>query len=124
VTGLGLPAVLLLSAGQEADVTHAPALLDAVPAKAEVEAVIADKGYDSQAVVAMVQARGAAAVIPTLRTRQRQREIDTERYKDRNLGERFWQKVKQFRRVATRYEKTARNFLAFVQVASLMVLLR
>jgi transposase len=124
VTGLGLPTVLLLSAGQEADVSHAPALLDAVPAEAEVAAVIADKGYDSQAVVALVQAKGAEAVIPTLRTRKQQRPIDTERYKDRNLAERFWHKVKQFRRVATRYDKTARNFLAFVQVASIMVLLR
>jgi transposase len=53
-----------------------------------------------------------------------QRQIDTERYKDRNLAERFWHKVKQFRRVATRYEKTARNFLAFVHVASIIVLLR
>lgn len=124
MTGLGLPAVLLLTAGQEADVTAAPALLEAVPAEADVEAVIGDKGYDSQGVVALVQARGAEAVIPTLRTRKQQREIDRERYKDRNLAERFWHKVKQFRRVATRYDKTAQNFLAFVHVASIMVLLR
>ena len=115
---------LLLTAGQQADVSHAEPLLQQVPAEAEVQAVIADKGYDSQAVVAAVQARGAEAVIPTLRTRKQQREIDRERYKDRNLAERFWNQVKQFRRVATRYEKTARNFLAFVQVASIMVLLR
>ncbi len=63
-------------------------------------------------------------MIPTLGTRKEQRVIDKERYKDRNLAERFWSKVKQFRRVATRYEKTARNFLAFVHVASIMVLLR
>lgn len=75
-------------------------------------------------VVAKVSARGAFAVIPTLSTRKVQRVIDTERYKDRNLAERFWSKAKQFRRVATRYEKTARNFLAFVHVASIMVLLR
>jgi transposase len=119
-----LPATVLLSAGQEADVSHAPALLDAIAVEAEVEVVIADKGYDSKAVVAKVEARGAKAVIPTLRTRKVQREIDKERYKDRNLAERFWQKIKQFRRVATRYEKTARNFLAFVHVASIMILLR
>jgi transposase len=124
VSGLMLPVTLLLSAGQAADVSHAAALLDAVPAEAEVEAVIADKGYDSKAVVEKVQARGAQAVIPTLSTRKEQRQIDKERYKDRNLAERFWSKLKQFRRVATRYEKTARNFLAFVHVASIMVLLR
>jgi transposase len=71
-----------------------------------------------------VQSQGGEAVIPTLRTRKQQREIGRERYKDRDLAERFWHKVKQFRRVATSYEKTARNFLAFVHVASIMVLLR
>jgi transposase len=124
VSGLLLPVVLLLTAGQEADVSNAQALLDGLPAGAEVKTVIADKGYDSKAVVAAVEQRGAEAVIPTLSTRKEQREIDKERYKDRNLAERFWSKVKQFRRVATRYEKTARNFLAFVHVASIMVLLR
>jgi transposase len=124
VSGLMLPVALLLSAGQEADVSHAQALLDAVPAEAEIETVIADKGYDSKAVVQAVEARGAEAVIPTLSTRKEQRVIDKERYKQRNVAERFWAKVKQFRRVATRYEKTGRNYLAFVQVASIMVALR
>jgi transposase len=124
VSGLLLPVALLLTAGQEADVRHAQTLLAEVPAAAEVQAVIADKGYDSKAVVAAVEARGAEAVIPTLSNRKEQRVLDTERYKDRNLAERFWSKVKQFRRVATRYDKTARNFLAFVHVASIMVLLR
>jgi transposase len=119
-----LPAALLLTAGQEADVSQAQPLLQQVPATAVVGVVIADKGYDSQAVVAAVQSRGAEAVIPSLRNRKQQRQIDRERYKDRNVAERFWSKVKQFRRVATRYEKTARNFLAFVHVASIMVLLR
>ena len=50
--------------------------------------------------------------------------IDKEKYKERNVAERFWSRVKQFRRVATRYEKTGRNYLAFVQVASIMVALR
>ena len=63
-------------------------------------------------------------MIPTRKHCKVQREIDRERYKDRNLAERFWNKVKHYRRVATRYEKTARNFLAFVQVASIMVLLQ
>ena len=119
-----LPVALRLSAGQEADVGHALPLLGAVPAEAEVKAVIADKGYDSQAVVGGAEARGAEAVIPTLSTRKHQRVIDKDLYKERNLAERFWNKVKQFRRVATRYEKTARNFLAFTHVASIMVLLR
>src|SRR3954470_2753217 len=120
VSGLGLPVKVVLTAGQEADVTQAGKLIEGVP----FEVVIADKGYDKKALVEEIAARGAEAVIPTLSTRKEQRDIDRERYKGRNLAERFWQKVKQFRRVATRYEKTARNFLAFVHVASIMILLR
>lgn len=71
-----------------------------------------------------MQARGAEAVIPTPRNRKGQRRTDTGRYKDRNPAERFRHKVKPFRRVATRYDKAARNFLAFVHLASIMVLLR
>lgn len=119
-----MPAALVLTAGQAADVSHAEALLAAVPVEAEVKEVIADKGYDSKKVVAAVQARGAVAVIPTLSTRKEQRRIDAERYKGRDLAERFWRKIKEFRRVATRYEKTAQNSLAFVHLASIMVLLR
>ena len=119
MSGLGLPVKLVLTAGQEADVTHAGTLIDGVP----FEVVIADKGYDKKALVQEIEARGAEAVIPTLSNRKEQRAIDRDRYKDRNLAERFWHKAKQFRRVATRYEKTARNYLAFWQLASIMVLL-
>ena len=86
--------------------------------------VIADQAFDSQALVEAIAARGAEAVIPSLSSRKEQREYDRERSKDRNLIERFWHKLKQYRRVATRYEKTAQNFLAFVHVASVMILLR
>ena len=96
--GLGLPTRFVLSPGQEADVTHAPALL----AGTAPEVVIADKGYDKQALVDDIETRGAEAVIPARSNRQAPREIDRERYKDRNLAERFWHKAKQFRRVATR----------------------
>jgi transposase len=111
---------LTLTPGQAADVTQAEALMKGVPAKV----VIADKGYDSKAVVQQIEARGAEAVIPSLKTRKEQRPYDRERYKDRNLAERFWRKLKEYRRVATRYEKTARNFLGFALVASIMVLLQ
>jgi transposase len=120
VSGLGLPVKFVLTRGQAADVTQAQTLLDGVP----FEVAIADKGYDSQAVVDHIEGRGAEAVMPSLKNRARPRAIDRERYKDRNLAERFWNKVKHYRRVATRYEKTARNFLAFVNVASIMVLLQ
>lgn len=120
MSGLGLPTKVVLSPGQEADVTHAPALLeDAPPA-----VVIADKGYDKRELVESIETKGGEAVIPTRKNSTTPRVIDVERYKDRNLVERFWSKVKQYRRVATRYEKTARNFLAFIHLASTMILLR
>ena len=120
MNGLGLPVRLHLTAGQVADVTQAATLLDGV----EADVVIGDKGYDSDAVVATIAAGGAEAVIPPKKNRKAPRPYDTDRYKDRNLVERFWGRAKQYRRVATRYEKTARNFLGFVHLASIMILLR
>jgi transposase len=111
---------LLLTAANESDVAQADALLaDHAP-----EAVIADKGYDKKALVEEIESRGAAAVIPTQKGRKEQRELDPHLYRERNLCERFWSKAKQFRRVATRYEKKAANFLAFAWVAAVMVMLK
>ena len=86
--------------------------------------MIADKGYDGDALVAAIRAGGAEAVIPPMRHRRTPRNYDRARYRERNVAERFWGKLKQFRRVATRYDKTARNFLAFVHVAAIMITLR
>jgi transposase len=111
---------LLLTAAQESDIAQAEALLaDHTP-----EVVIADKGYDKKALVEAIEARGAEAVIPTQKDRKEQRVIDPHLYRERNLCERFWSKAKQFRRVATRYEKKAVNFLAFVWVAAVVVMLK
>ena len=120
VSGLGLPVRIILTAGQEADIKQGKRLIADVP----FEVVIADKGFDSQEFVAAIEAGGGTAVIPCLSSRKVQRDYDQDLYKERNLVERFWSKIKQFRRVATRYEKTARNFLAFIHVASIMVLLK
>ena len=120
VSGLGLPVKLILTPGQAADVTQAKTLIDGVP----FEVVIGDKGYDSREVVAAVERQGGEAVIPSRKNQTTPRDIDWARYKDRNLVERFWSKAKQYRRVATRFEKKAQNFLAFVHVASIMILLR
>jgi transposase len=111
---------LILTAGQAADISQGEKLIEGVP----FEVVIGDKGYDSKKLVRAIQACDGEAVIPSLSNRKEQRAYDKDRYKDRNLAERFWSKVKQYRRVATRYEKTARNFLGFVHVASIMVLLK
>jgi transposase len=120
VNGLGLPVKLVLTPGQAADVTQAKTLIEGVP----FEVVIGDKGYDSKEVVAAIKSQGGEAVIPSRKTTIAQRVIDWARYKDRNLVERFWSKAKQYRRVATRFEKKAQNFLAFVHVASIMILLQ
>jgi transposase len=120
VNGLGLPVKLILTPGQAADVTQAKPLIAGLP----FEVVIGDKGYDSKDVVAAVEDQGGKAVIPNRSNATIERETDWVQYKDRNLVERFWSKVKQYRRVATRFEKKAQNFLAFVQVASVMILLR
>jgi transposase len=111
---------LLLTAAQESDIAQAEALLaDHAP-----EVVIADKGYDKKALVEEIESRGAEAVIPTQRNRAEQRAVDPHLYRERNLCERFWSKAKQYRRVATRYEKKAANFLAFAWVAAVMVMLK
>lgn len=118
--GLGQPVELLLTAAQESDIAQAEALLSAH----RPEAVIADKGYDKKALVVEVESRGAEAVIPTRKGAREPRALDRHLYRERNLIERFWSKAKQYRRVATRYEKKAANYLAFVKVAAMMVRLK
>ena len=109
-----------MTAAQESDIAQAEALLaDHAP-----EVVIADKGYDKKALVAEIESRGAEAVIPTQKNRAEQRAVDPHLYRERNLCERFWSKAKQYRRVCTRYEKKAANFLAFAWVAALLVMLK
>ena len=117
---MGHPVELLVTAAQESDIAQAETLLaDHVPA-----VVIADKGYDKKALVQAIHKRGAQAVIPTQKDRKEQREVDPHLYRERNLCERFWSKVKHYRRVATRYEKKAANFLAFAWAAAVMVMLK
>ena len=109
----------ILTGGQAHDISQGEALLGSHDPKA----VIADKGYDGDAFVVKIKAGGAEAVIPPKANRKVKREHDKHLYKERNLAERFINRIKQHRRVATRYEKTARNFLGFVHVAAIMVLL-
>jgi transposase len=119
VDGLGNPVEFILTGGQEADINQGKALIEGHDAKA----VIADKGYDGDEFVATIEANGATVIIPPKKNRIFQREYDKHLYKERNLVERFINRIKHYRRVATRYEKTARNFLGFVHVAAIMVLL-
>ncbi len=90
----------------------------------EAGAFIADKAFDSDAVVRAAERQGAEAVIPPKKNRKVPRDYDKHLYQERKKVEWFINLLKQYRRVATRYEKTSRNFLGFVHVASIMVLLR
>ena len=85
--------------------------------------MIVDNGYENDKFVEVIEAGGAEAVIPPRSDRKGPRGYDKHRYKERNSVERFLNKVKNCRRIATSYEKTSRNYLAFWQLASIMVLL-
>jgi transposase len=117
---LGNPTAFHLTGGQASDLAGADALLPGVTAAT----VIADKGYDAEArVLAPLREAGQAAVIPPRRNRTEQREYDHDLYAARHLIENFFCKLKQFRAIATRYDKTARNFLAAVYLAATIILL-
>ena len=105
---------LILTGGQVNDVTQGTALIEAIP----TGAVIADKGYDCDALVGIIEATGGEAIIPSRNNRTTPRSIDWHRYKARNLIERFFSRLKQFRRIATRYDKLACRFNAFLHLVS------
>lgn len=92
----------------------AGALLDGVSA----DAVVADKAYDTNALLELIAAGGAKAVIPPRANRLEQRQWDAHQYKHRNLIERFFCRLKHFRRIATRYDKLMRRFESFVHLSA------
>jgi transposase len=108
VDALGNPLALSLTGGQVHDITQADALLALVDPKA----LLADKGYDADRFVESLTARAIEVVIPPKSNRKAKRDCDFALYCERNIVERFFNTIKHFRAVATRYEKTAQNFLA------------
>lgn len=111
---LGNPLRFIVTGGAQHDCTQAQALLEGFHA----HAVLADKGYDADALVNEIQQTGAVAVIPPRSHRTVRRDYDKALYKERNLVERMFGYLKHFRRVATRYDKTVLSFLSFVQLAA------
>jgi transposase len=117
---LGNPTGFHLTGGQACDLDGSDVLLSQIAA----DTVLADKGYDAdERVLIPLQTAGKTAVIPPKANRIEQREYDKELYKERHLIENFFEKLKQFRAIATRYDKTSRNFLAAVYWISSVILL-
>jgi transposase len=120
VDALGNPTAFHLTGGQAHDLDGADALLGGIAAPT----VIADKGYDAEArVLAPLREAGKTAVIPPKRNRKMPRHFDRDLYAARHLIENFFAKLKQFRGIATRYDKRKRTFLAAVYLAATAILL-
>jgi transposase len=115
-----MPLDFLITGGQVNDCTQAIELLG----QHKAEAVLADKGYDADAIVEHIETMGAQAVIPPKRNRKVQREYDKDHYKQRNRIERCFSRLKQFRRLAPRYEKSKACFQSLVALACSWLLLQ
>jgi transposase len=115
VDALGNPINFFLTGGQAHDLIGADHLLPTMKA----DTLLADKAFDAdERVLALLAAAGKTPVIPPKANRKEIRDYDKELYKARHLIENFFAKLKQFRAIATRYDKTARNFLAGVHLAA------
>ena len=120
VDALGNPLRIILTEGQVHDIRQAEALIEGFAC----EKVLADKGYDLDKFREAIASKGAEAVIPPERSRKELIPYDKDVYQDRNLVERFFNKIKNFRRIATRYDKTALSFAAMLALAAAMIWLR
>jgi transposase len=119
VDALGNPVNLMLTPGQDHDLTCALPLLE----NADPDALLADKAYDADSLIGTLNQRAITPVIPPKANRKVKRDCDFVLYCERNLVERFFNKIKHYRAIATRYDKLARNFLAAVQLVAAIILL-
>jgi transposase len=118
VDALGNPIGFHLTGGQVHDLAGADHLL----ADMRANTLIADKAFDAEErVIGPLKAAGKTAVIPPKANRRLPRRFDRHLYKARHLIENFFAKLKQFRAIATRYDKTARNFLAGVYLTAIAI---
>ena len=111
---LGNPVRFILTGGERNDITQIEPLLVGL----KVGHVLADKGYDGQRAMDAIAATGAKPVVPRRITTASWRTFDPVIYKERNMIERFFSKIKHFRRIATRYDKLARNYAGFLNLVA------
>jgi transposase len=109
---LGNPLEFVLTGGQASDIGQAPTLLGLTPEGAE--AFVGDKGYDGDALIQAIEARGMAAVIPPRSHRKEPRDVDWFVYAERHLIECFFNKIKHYRRIFARFEKLSRNYMGML----------
>ena len=115
VDGLGNLARFRLTGGERHDITEAANLIEGMQ---NVGAVVADKAFDAASLLECIETMNATAVIPPRANRKEVRSYDAHVYKSRNLIERFFARIKQFRRIATRYDKLAVRFEAFISITA------
>lgn len=115
---------MVLTPGQAGDAPVYPDLMAGVPPQCPVEYAVADKAYDSDAIREDLADRKIVAAIPARANRKDPRPHDPAKYRQRNKVERLFGKLKQFRRIATRYEKLGCTFLALVKLVAAFVMTR
>lgn len=120
VDGLGNPIKFILTGGHRNDITQAASLLE----EQRNTVVLADKGYDSQELVDTLENQGCIATIPSKKNAKNPRVIDKEQYKERFLIEAFFSKIKHFRRVFSRFDKTSTAFSGFLHLAGALIWMR
>jgi transposase len=121
---LGNPLVFCLTAGQVSDISQADALLDKQLADKPADALLADRAYDANQLLDKLERLHMKAVIPPKSNRLVQRDCNFYQYKERHLVECFFGKLKQYRRVFTRFDKYADNYMSFITFASALIWLR
>ena len=109
----------IVTSGSVHDCKEAKNLLETVIH--ENSYVLGDKAFDTDEIIEFILSKEAIAVIPPKSNRKIQRDYDHEKYRNRNQIERFFNKIKQFRRIATRYDKLVESFLAMIQWAAVLV---
>ena len=119
VDGLGNPVAFLLSPGNDNDSTHAIELMSMIDIAGSN--LLGDKAYGTNEILAHIREHRATVVIPPKSNAKQPWAVDYYLYKERHLVECFFQKIKWFRRVATRYDKLDNSFLAFVYMAAILI---